>query len=148
MQTLRGLSKCAAATSSRLAFRRRPAQQQLRQLGDVGRDAPRIVAGEELGRRSPSRLVLEIDVGECLPIVVADDEARVGLLDGPGRREAARQIAIIEIGHEPRGGPVLGAGQLPRALWRCAIKRLVADRRQEKAPRDGGLRGFSDRKLG
>jgi hypothetical protein len=33
-------------------------------------------------------------------------------------------------------------------LGRRAIKRLVADRRQEKAPRDGGQRGFSDRKLG
>ena len=27
-------------------------------------------------------------------------------------------------------------------------QQLVADRRQEKAPRDGGQRGFSDRKLG
>jgi hypothetical protein len=37
----------------------------------------------------PSRLVLEIDVGERLPIGVADDEAGVGLLDGPWRWEAA-----------------------------------------------------------
>ena len=33
------------------------------------------------------------------------------------------------------------------APGRCATKRLVADRRQEKAPLDGGQRGFSDRKL-
>jgi hypothetical protein len=33
-------------------------------------------------------------------------------------------------------------------LSRRAIKRLVAGRRQEKAPLDGGQRGFSDRKLG
>jgi hypothetical protein len=31
---------------------------------------------------------------ECLPVGVADDEAGVGFLDGPGRREAA-------LGHGP-----------------------------------------------
>ena len=41
--------ECAAATSSRLVHRRRRAQQ-LRQLGDVGGDAPGLVAGE-LGPR-------------------------------------------------------------------------------------------------
>ena len=41
--------ECAAATSSRLVHRRRRAQQ-LRQLGDVGGDAPGFVVGE-LGRR-------------------------------------------------------------------------------------------------
>ncbi len=43
----------------------------------------------------PSRLVLEIDVGERVPVGVADDEAvlaelHVQVIDGPGRREAAR----------------------------------------------------------
>jgi hypothetical protein len=65
--------------------------RQLRRLGDVGGDALGLVAGEQLGRRSPSRLILEIDVRERLPVGVADDEAGVGLLDGPGRREAARR---------------------------------------------------------
>jgi hypothetical protein len=32
-------------------------------------------------RRPPSRLVLEIDVGERLPVGVADDEAGVGLIN-------------------------------------------------------------------
>ena len=36
-------------------------------------------------RRTPSRLLFEIDVGERLPVGVADDEAGVGFLDGPGR---------------------------------------------------------------
>ena len=40
---------------------------QLRQPGDAGGHAPGLVAGEQLGRRSPSRLVLEIEVGERLP---------------------------------------------------------------------------------
>jgi hypothetical protein len=48
---------------------------QLRQLGDVGGDAPRLVLSEQLGRGASSRLLLEIDVGERLPVGVADDEA-------------------------------------------------------------------------
>ena len=39
--------------------------------------------------RAPSRLVLEIDIGQRLPAGVADGETGVGFLDGPGRREAA-----------------------------------------------------------
>jgi hypothetical protein len=37
----------------------------------------------------PPLLLLEIDVGQRLPVGVADDEAGGILLDGPGRREAA-----------------------------------------------------------
>jgi hypothetical protein len=44
--------------------------QQLRQLGDVGGDAPSLVAGEQLGGGAASRLILEIDVGERLPVGV------------------------------------------------------------------------------
>jgi hypothetical protein len=35
--------------------------QQLRQLCDVGGDAPGLVAGEQLGRRAPTGVILEID---------------------------------------------------------------------------------------
>jgi hypothetical protein len=49
--------------------------QQLQQLGDVGEDAPGLVAGEQLGRSSASRLLLEIDVGERLTVLVPDGEA-------------------------------------------------------------------------
>jgi hypothetical protein len=59
-----------------------------------GGDAPRLVAGKQMRRRAPSRLLLEVDVGERLPVVIADDVAGVGLLGGPGRREAA-------LGHGP-----------------------------------------------
>ena len=38
--------------------------QQLRRLGDV--------SGEQLGRRAPPRLILGINVGERLPVGVAD----------------------------------------------------------------------------
>ena len=42
-------------------------REQLRQLGDVGGDAPGLVAGEELGLGAASRFLLEI--GEHLPLV-------------------------------------------------------------------------------
>jgi hypothetical protein len=46
-------------------------RQQLRQLGKNGRDTPRLVAGEQMCRRAPSWLVLEIDIRERVPIAVA-----------------------------------------------------------------------------
>jgi hypothetical protein len=63
------------AKRGRLRDARSGLTQQLRQLGDVGGDAPGLVAGEQLGRRTPSRLILEMDVGQRLPAVVPDDEA-------------------------------------------------------------------------
>ena len=50
----------------------------------------------------PPRLLLETEVGQRLPVGVADDEAPpihlgVGLVDGPGQREAALR-------HGPRPG--------------------------------------------
>jgi hypothetical protein len=44
------------------------------QLGDVRRDPPRLVAGEEVRRRATTRLLFEIGVDERLPVGVADDE--------------------------------------------------------------------------
>jgi hypothetical protein len=43
--------------------------KQHRQLGDVGGDAPCLVAGEEVRRRATARLLLEVDVSERLPVV-------------------------------------------------------------------------------
>ncbi len=64
--------------------------QHLRQLGEVRRHSSRLVASEQLGRRSPAGLILEVEIGERLPGTVADDEAGVvRLIDRPGRREAA-----------------------------------------------------------
>ena len=65
-------------------------------LGEVYRHAAGLVAGEQLGRRAPSGLVLEIEVAERLSILVTDDEAGVVLLfDRPGRREAAHMGVMI-----------------------------------------------------
>jgi hypothetical protein len=41
--------------------------QQFRQLGNVGRDPPCLITGEELRRRAPAGLLLEIDVSEDWP---------------------------------------------------------------------------------
>ena len=43
---------------------------QFPQLGAVRRQPPRLVLGKQARHRSPSRLVLEIDFRECLPVVV------------------------------------------------------------------------------
>jgi len=63
--------------------------QPLRQLGYIGSDAPGLVPREQMRRRAPARLLLEIDIRERLPGMILHDEAGIGLLDGPGRREAA-----------------------------------------------------------
>ena len=39
---------------------------QLRQLGDIRRFPPRLVFAEQLGRQSPPRLILEIDIRKLL----------------------------------------------------------------------------------
>jgi hypothetical protein len=81
--------KWAGATSSHLAYRRRPAQQ-LRQLGEVDRHPPGLVLGEQISRRASARLFLEIEIAERLSVGVLHDEARiVMLLDHPRRRETA-----------------------------------------------------------
>jgi hypothetical protein len=45
--------------------------QKLRQFRHVGRNPPSLIFCEQLGRRSSARLILEIDIGERLPGMVA-----------------------------------------------------------------------------
>src|SRR5438067_13300105 len=47
----------------------------------------RPIAREQLGCGSSARLILEIDIREYLPVVVAERRRGVLLLDGPRRRE-------------------------------------------------------------
>ena len=63
--------------------------QQLRQLGDVRRDAPRLVTGEQLARGTAAGLILAMDEGKRLLVGVTHDETGSGLLDGSRRWEAA-----------------------------------------------------------
>ena len=64
--------------------------QQLRQLDDVGSDPPRLVPREQLGRRSPAGLLLEIGVRQRVPGVILHDEAGVdaSTVHGGGKRRA------------------------------------------------------------
>jgi hypothetical protein len=63
---VRTVVKCAAATSSRLAYRQRPAQQ-FRQLGDVGGDAP--VPWEDILRPLLRELTAVPRTGRSIPLV-------------------------------------------------------------------------------
>jgi hypothetical protein len=56
--------------------------QQVRQLGDAGGDAPRLVTGEQLARGTATGLVLAIDEGQSLPVGVAHDEVGANIYDG------------------------------------------------------------------
>src|SRR5438094_540450 len=48
--------------------------QHLRQLSDIGRDPSRLILAEQLGRRAPPGLILEIDITQFLPGVVPHDK--------------------------------------------------------------------------
>jgi hypothetical protein len=74
--------------------------QQLRQLGDVGGDAPGFVRSEQLGRRAPSRLILEIDVGEATCPVASQTmkQASVSSTDhGGGKRRSGFSIIALSL---------------------------------------------------
>jgi hypothetical protein len=64
-------------------------------LHAVGRICSKIRAAAMRPFRLSARLILEIDVGELLSVIVANNEAgSVQFLDSPRRREAARQLTI------------------------------------------------------
>ncbi len=66
------------------------ATQLLWQLGEVRRHTAGLIPGEQLRRRAPTGLVLEIEIAERLPGAIADNETGVvRLLYRPRRREAA-----------------------------------------------------------
>ena len=68
------LSTPIAVLSSRLL-----GAEEVRQLGDIHRNASRLIPRHQMRSRSPSRLILEIDVSERVPVGVADDVAGLGL---------------------------------------------------------------------
>jgi hypothetical protein len=88
----------------------------IRQLGDVGGDPPRLIAGEQLGRVASAGVILAIDEGQRLAVVIADDETRRSLLDRQGRREAAGGHATATVcAFGPLESKVLAQG-LPTLL--------------------------------
>ena len=96
----------------------RPYYRFYRRFGGVRRDALRFVTRQQDGRRSPSRLVLEIDVGERLPVLVLDGEAGFLLVDGGRRRaEGIERRWQGDAATAGRRGPS-GAGVLPPEQFR------------------------------
>jgi hypothetical protein len=61
--------------------------QQFGELSNVRGYAPCFITGEQLSSRAPPRLILEIDIGELLPVVIADDKAGGLFLDRPRRSQ-------------------------------------------------------------
>jgi hypothetical protein len=51
--------------------------QQLGLFREVRRHPPRLIPGQQLGRRAQTELFLEVEIRQRLPVLVADDEARV-----------------------------------------------------------------------
>jgi hypothetical protein len=62
---------------------------QLRQLSNIRRDPPGLVAGERFGCCAR---IIEMDLRERLAVAVPYDEIRFAFLDRPGRGEAAGDI--------------------------------------------------------
>jgi len=59
------------------------------QSGDIRRNPSCLIFGEQLGRRPPSRLFLEINIRKLLSRAVLHDEGGTNIFDCPRRREAA-----------------------------------------------------------
>ena len=71
--------------------------QRLRQLGDVGGDAPSFVARQEVRRRPPSRLLLVVDVGERLPVSAAASNAGDNPNVQPSDCSSAQGIGVTSV---------------------------------------------------
>jgi len=66
---------------------------RLRGLSEIATNPPRLILAEQLGCRSPPRLVLEIDVGERLSVVVAHDKTG-GTDHGGGKRRTVHRKPV------------------------------------------------------
>src|SRR6266576_3122377 len=63
--------------------------QQLRQLGNVHRNAPRFIFAEQLCCRAAAGLAFIIDIAQLLTVGVTHNETGWRYFGSPGRREAA-----------------------------------------------------------
>ena len=74
---------------------------QLRQLRDVGGDAPHLISCQWVRRWSSPWLVLEVSVGQLLPVLLRTmKHASLASSIVHRRREAARQISPVIPGEE------------------------------------------------
>jgi hypothetical protein len=101
--------------------------QQLRQLGDVGGDAPDLVAGEQLIDRAAVRLVIMVEIAERLTAGVADvKQASVSSTDQGGGKRRTSAAAECTTGHArggagPSTGAVVHAQQLSSSTSRAFV---------------------------
>ena len=95
----------------------------------IGGDAPRLVAGEQLRRCATSRLPPEIDVGERLPVGVADDEAGVRFA-GSGAVLAAQRGDQRSWGYRNHDDGVLSTTNRADLTFAEATQTRLAARRQ------------------
>ena len=84
---LKGRPNATALRTLSLHFVRRRSFQQLRQLGDISCDSPRL-DHSHLMRANTLRLIIAIGVGDRLPARIPDAPAARRAHDGPGWREA------------------------------------------------------------
>jgi hypothetical protein len=69
-----GVARQQRARAAALRGRSAALPQQLRQLRDIRRNAPRLVLCREIGGRSPAGLVLKIDLRYLKAVRVLDDK--------------------------------------------------------------------------
>jgi hypothetical protein len=78
-------------------------QPVLWDLRNICSNPARLIPREQVGGRAPAGLVLENRRRRSALVAIAHNEAGVGFVDGPGRREAARWCARGH-GTASRGG--------------------------------------------
>jgi hypothetical protein len=88
------------------------ASHQLRQLGDVGRDPPRLALGHGIGSRAPAGLILEIDVRQRMAVVVFHNKAL-----HPARREAAA-CGHVFAGHHRAANKIADAPGMTKSKYK------------------------------
>jgi hypothetical protein len=102
----------ASAAALADALRSMFAAEQLRQLGDTGRDLPRLILRHEIRRSAPARCGFKVDKSDREAVAIPYNEAGIiGFVEGPGRREST-------IGHR---------GTLPWTAISAAVSGSEAD---------------------
>jgi hypothetical protein len=90
-----------------LATSRFSAAARARQLGNIGGDAARLVAGQQLGGRPSPRLILEIDIGQRVAVVILDDERATTAVMRRKSEQASFASSIVQGGCKRRAGSVI-----------------------------------------
>jgi hypothetical protein len=83
------------------------------QAASLGSNPSRLVAAEQLRRRSPPRLLFVTDVRQLFPAAVLHDEGCTNIFDRPGRWEAALNFKQKPHQNSKAVGGVLVPAALP-----------------------------------